>query len=128
MATTEMTSANFTSTISENDIVLVDFWADWCGPCKRFAPVFEKASEANSDIVFGKLDTEAHGDVAGGLGISSIPTIMAFREGVLVFNQAGALNGAQLDQVITAVKELDMEAVHAEVRAAQAGQGGAAAQ
>ncbi len=126
MATTELTAENFTSTIAENDIVLVDFWADWCGPCKRFGPVYEKASNANPDITFAKLDTEANQDVAGGLGISSIPTIMAFREGVLVFNQAGALNGAQLDQVITAVKELDMAAVHEEVKAARAAQDAAA--
>ncbi|MVA76600.1 thioredoxin [Auraticoccus sp. F435] len=119
MATTELTAENFTSTITENDIVLVDFWADWCQPCKRFGPVYEKASNANPDITFAKLDTEANQDVAAGLGITSIPTVMAFREGVLVFNQAGALNGAQLDQVITAVKELDMEAVHAEVKAAR---------
>ncbi|SDD89866.1 thioredoxin [Auraticoccus monumenti] len=119
MATTELTAANFTTTISENDIVLIDFWADWCAPCKRFGPVYEKASSSNPEITFGKLDTEANQDIAGGLGITSIPTIMAFREGVLVFNQAGALNGAQLDQVITAVKELDMEAVHAEVKASR---------
>ena len=99
--------------------MLIDFWADWCQPCKRFGPVYEKASGANPEITFGKLDTEANQDIAGGLGITSIPTIMAFREGVLVFNQPGALNGAQLDQVITAVKELDMEAVHAEVKASK---------
>lgn len=122
MATTELTAENFTSTIADNDIVLVDFWADWCQPCKRFAPVYEKASNANPEITFAKLDTEANQDVAGGLGITGIPTVMAFREGVLVFNQAGALNGAQLDQVITAVKELDMEAVHAEVAASKSEQ------
>lgn len=122
MATTELTAENFTSTIADNDIVLVDFWADWCQPCKRFAPVYEKASNANPEITFAKLDTEAHQDVAGGLGITGIPTVMAFREGVLVFNQAGALNGAQLDQVITAVKELDMAAVHAEVAASKSEQ------
>lgn len=122
MATTELTAENFTSTIADNDIVLVDFWADWCQPCKRFAPVYEKASNANPEITFAKLDTEANQDVAGGLGITGIPTVMAFREGVLVFNQAGALNGAQLDQVITAVKELDMAAVHAEVAASKSEQ------
>lgn len=115
MATTALTKDSFASTVKDNDIVLVDFWADWCGPCKMFAPVYDKASEANPEITFAKVDTDANQELAGGLGISSIPTIMGFRDGVLVFNQPGALNGAQLDQVISAIKELDMDEVHAEL-------------
>ena len=91
MATINIDATDFESTITDNDIVLVDFWADWCGPCKRFAPVYEKASEEFSDIVFAKLDTDANQALSGQLGIEGIPTLMAFREGVLVFNQAGAL-------------------------------------
>lgn len=115
MATIDINAEDFESTITDNDIVLVDFWADWCGPCKRFAPIYEKASEEYGDVVFAKLDTEANPGLAGQLGIEGIPTLMAFREGVLVFNQAGALPAPALKQVIEAVKGLDMEAVHAEV-------------
>lgn len=115
MATIDINAEDFESTITDNDIVLVDFWADWCGPCKRFAPIYEKASEEYGDVVFAKLDTEANPGLAGQLGIEGIPTLMAFREGVLVFNQAGALPAPALRQVIEAVKGLDMEAVHAEV-------------
>ena len=120
MATTEVTVDNFNSTIENNDIVLLDFWADWCGPCKMFAPVFEKAAEENSDVVFGKIDTEAQQELAAAFQIRSIPTLMAFREKVLVFSQPGALNGSQLDQVLNAVRELDMEEVHAKVAEQQA--------
>lgn len=120
MATTEVTVDNFNATIEDNDIVVLDFWADWCGPCKMFAPVFEKAAEANSDVVFGKIDTEAQQELAAAFQIRSIPTLMAFRENVLVFSQPGALNGGQLDQVIDAVRELDMEEVHAKVAEQQA--------
>lgn len=119
MATVELTAENFEKTISDGNIVLVDFWAEWCGPCKRFGPIFEKASEVTQDVTFGKLDTDAHQDLSAGLGISSIPTIMGFREGVLVFNQAGAINGSQLTQVIDAIKELDMDEVHAQVSEAK---------
>ena len=115
MATININAKDFEDTITQNDIVLVDFWADWCGPCKRFAPIYEKASEEHGDIVFAKLDTDANQQLSGELGIEGIPTLMAFREGVLVFNQAGALPGPALQQVVEAVKGLDMEQVHAEV-------------
>lgn len=109
MATVELTSENFASTIKDNELVLVDFWAEWCGPCKRFGPVYDQVSKAHEGIVFGKLDTEAHGDIAGGLGIQAIPTLMAFKDGNLVFNQAGALNAGQLEQLVGKVKDLDVE-------------------
>ncbi|QGN33625.1 thioredoxin [Microlunatus sp. Gsoil 973] len=115
MATVEITADTFEKTIAENDIVLVDFWADWCGPCKMFAPVFDKSSENHGDVVHAKLDTDANQQLAGALGIQGIPTLMAFREGVLVFNQAGALPAKSLEEVVTAVKNLDMEEVHAQV-------------
>ena len=120
MATINIDAENFEDTVTENDIVLVDFWADWCGPCKRFEPIYEKASEEHGDIVFAKLDTEENQMLTGQLGIEGIPTLMAFREGVLVFNQAGALPAPALKQVIDAVKGLDMEEVHAEVAKLQA--------
>ena len=120
MATRNIDAENFERTITDNDIVLVDFWADWCGPCKRFAPIYEKASEEHSDITFAKLDTDANQELSGQLGIEGIPTLMAFREGVLVFNQAGALPGPALKQVIDAVKGLDMVEVHKQVAKLQA--------
>jgi thioredoxin 1 len=115
MTTINITAENFEETITDNDIVLVDFWADWCGPCKRFGPIYEKASEEYDGIVFAKLDTDANYELTSQLGIEGIPTLMAFREGVLVFNQAGALPGQALKQVVDAVQGLDMEEVHAEV-------------
>ena len=115
MATKNINAEDFERTISDNDIVLVDFWADWCGPCKRFAPIYEKASEEHADITFAKLDTDANQELSGQLGIEGIPTLMAFREGVLVFNQAGALPGPALKQVIDAVNGLDMVEVHKQV-------------
>ena len=115
MATKNINADDFERTITDNDIVLVDFWADWCGPCKRFAPIYEKASEEHTDITFAKLDTDANQELSGQLGIEGIPTLMAFREGVLVFNQAGALPGPALKQVIDAVKGLDMVEVHKQV-------------
>jgi len=120
MSTTTLNAAGFEDVLKENDIVLVDFWASWCGPCRMFAPVFEKASDEHPDIVFGKVDTEAERSLAAAAGIQSIPTLMAFREGVLVFSQPGALPASALSEVISAVRALDMDEVHAQV-AAQAG-------
>ncbi len=120
MATIGLTAATFEQTIVDNDIVLVDFWAAWCGPCRQFAPVFGASSEKHPDIVFGKVDTEAEQALAGAANITSIPTLMAFREGILVFAQPGALPAAALEQVIDGVKALDMDEVKAQVEAAQA--------
>jgi thioredoxin len=117
MATVELTQGNFEQTVNENTMVIVDFWAPWCGPCKGFAPVYEKAAEAHPDIVFAKVNTDDQQELAGAFGIRSIPTLMVFREKVILFQQAGALPAAALEQVITQAKAVDMAKVHAEVAA-----------
>jgi thioredoxin len=115
MATRNLTAADFAETVTQDGIVLVDFWAAWCGPCRMFAPIFEKASEEHSDIVFGKVDTEAEQALYAAAQITAIPTLMAFRDGILVFSQPGALPPAALEQVIAGVRELDMDAIRAEL-------------
>jgi hypothetical protein len=122
MAILELSQDNFESTVSQEGIVIVDFWADWCGPCKRFAPVFEKAAEQHSDVTFAKVDTEEHQGLAAALQIMSIPTIMVFRDGILVFRESAALPQAALDDVLTQVKALDMEEVRRQIAENQANQ------
>lgn len=122
MATVELTKDNFESTVTGEGITLVDWWAEWCGPCKQFGPVFENASEQHPDVTFGKIDTEAQGELAAAAQITSIPTLMAFRDGILVFNQAGAMPGQALEQLLQAVRDLDMDDVRRQVAEQQAQQ------
>jgi thioredoxin 1 len=120
MSAIEITADNFEGTVTKDGIVLLDFWAEWCGPCKRFAPVFEAAAEKHPDITWGKIDTEAQQELAGALRITSIPTLMVFRDAVLVFRQAGALPAQALEQLVEQVRKLDMDEVKKEIAAAKA--------
>lgn len=119
MATVELTKENFEKTVNDHPMVVIDFWAPWCGPCRGFAPVFEKTSESHPDVVFAKINTDEQQELAGAFGIRSIPTLMVFREKVVLFQQAGALPGGALEQVISQAKALDMAKVHQEIAAQQ---------
>ena len=115
MATIELTKDNFAQVVGDNDTVIVDFWAPWCAPCRAFAPTFEQASEKHADVVFAKVNTEEEREVAGAFNIRSIPTLMVFREKVILYAEAGSLPASALDQVIAQAKDLDMAAVHREI-------------
>ncbi len=119
MATIDLTKENFDQTINGDKTVIIDFWAPWCGPCRGFAPVFEKASEAHPDVVFAKVNSDEQQELAGAFNIRSIPTLMVFREKVILFQQAGAMPGQALEQVLTQAKSLDMAKVHAEIATQQ---------
>ena len=115
MATVDLTDTTFERAVLDGGIVLVDFWADWCGPCKAFAPIYDSTSESNDDIVFAKVDTDANQALSSAMGIQAIPTLMAFRDGIGVFSQAGALPRPALDDLITQVRALDMDAIRTEI-------------
>ncbi|WP_062461254.1 thioredoxin [Demequina soli] len=123
MATIDLTTDTFDETVGKDGIVLVDFWADWCGPCKRFAPIFEQSSEAKPEIVHAKVDTEAQQELGVKFGVTAIPTLMAFRDGIMVFNQAGALPGPALQQLVEAVEGLDMDEVRTKIAEHEGAQG-----
>lgn len=120
MATVELTADNFNDTVEDNDIVLLDFWADWCGPCKTFGPIFEKVSEEHDDITFGKVDTDDQQELGAAFDVRSIPTIAAIRDGVMVFKQAGVLPEAALEDLIRQIRDLDMDQVKSEIEEHQA--------
>lgn len=120
MATLTLTSDTFEQSVTADGITFIDFWAAWCGPCRAFAPTFEKASEKHDDIRFGKVDTEAEQSIAAAAQISAIPTLMAFRDGILVYREAGALREKDFEQLIASVRELDMDVIRAQVAAANA--------
>jgi thioredoxin len=122
MATIELTTENFNEIVGESDTVFVDFWASWCGPCRMFAPVYEHAAETHEDIVFGKVDTEAEVELARAFNISSIPTLMAVRDGVVLYAQPGALPATALEELIGKVRAVDMDEVRAEIAKEQAGE------
>ena len=128
MATTNLTHDTFENTILENDIVLIDFWAGWCQPCKTFAPIFEKVSEGHPDVVFAKVDTDAEQELAAHFGIQSIPTLAIFREKILLMNQPGMVPESALDEMVDRVKALNMDEVRAEIASAQAPEEGASDQ
>lgn len=123
MPTIDVTNENFASTVEQEGIVLVDAWAEWCGPCKQFAPIYEQASDRHEDVVFAKLDTDSNQEVSAALGIQSIPTLFLFRDGILLFQNPGVIPGEAIDDVLKQAEELDMEDVRRQIAEAQAQQG-----